>query len=154
MEEKEIKKISEVEEIEKAARSASAKLSHVPAEHVQQRALIETELRRLKAESAEKVRQLIYDYAKKIRLRGLPYNRVDTLLKKTTTLQGFRKAVEVMDATLEKREKSALRKTLENRLSDIRVRLNRIRSRGRSRMSYKANQALGGDTRANRAQRY
>lgn len=51
----------------------------------------------LSEQEAEAVKQEIYDYAKALGLRGLPYNQVDTMLKSARTAGDLRKSIERLD---------------------------------------------------------
>jgi hypothetical protein len=79
-------------------RSIRSKLIGVPKELVAERVSLELQLEKLKTRSADFVRQRIYDYAKAAGLQGVPYNRVDTLLKNSKTEADFRRAIRVMDS--------------------------------------------------------
>jgi diguanylate cyclase (GGDEF)-like protein len=51
----------------------------------------------LSEQEAELVRGQIYDYAKALGLRGLPYNQVDTMLKNSRTAGDLRRSIERLD---------------------------------------------------------
>lgn len=133
---------SEVEAIEKEARKLQGKLIHVSKELVAERANIQVEINKYKNESRDKIMSLIIDYAKKIGLRGEPYNRVDTLLKNTRTVRGLQKAVNIMDEVMQKRVRSRLYEAVQKKVKSEYLRLKRITGKSQSTQSLEANRRL------------
>jgi len=140
---KPIPTISQVDKIEKAARSLRSKLRYVSDEVLGQRAEMEVEMLNYSADLQEKLTNMIYDYAKKIGLRGEPRNRVDTLMKNVKTVSAFRKALETMDVVLYKRQNSVLKKQVMKRIMAERMRLKRLEGKTRqSRTDLNSNRKL------------
>lgn len=75
------------------------KLSNISKDLLLERADITVKMKEFKMKSFDEIRSAIYNYAKKIGLRGVPYNKVDTLLKNTKTPKGLEKAIEIIDET-------------------------------------------------------
>lgn len=107
--------IGDVSEKKKQLRK---KLGKIKEEDLDQRILIEAEIDKLDDLNRERIASNIIGYAQRIGLRGEPYNRVDVLVKNVKTANGFRRAVEVMDNVMEKRNHRRYQKLAEKFVSD------------------------------------
>lgn len=133
---------TEVEALQRAAKSIKSKLTHLQGDLKETRAEIELQIREYQAEAHDKIRNMIYDYARKIGLRGEPYNRVDTFLKNIKTSSGLRKAIEAMDTVMEQRVNRKLRRIVDEKINAEYMRLGRMRNRTQPTTDIVENRAL------------
>jgi hypothetical protein len=133
---------SNIAGIERAARSLRGKLLHISKDNLAQRAAIEVELGKYTKERDQFVRNSIYDYAHKIGLNKEALNRVDTMLKNEKTLNGLLKSIEKMDEILAKKQRSTLRKQLENKIKKEKARLIGKQGKKKSKIAAEQDNAL------------
>ncbi len=106
-----VSQLSEIERDEKDIKRLTGRyISMLPVDRAIERAAIEVELKEMREGRSEKVRSLIYDYAKKSGIRGVPYNRVDTLLKNAKTAADAQRALKIIDEVIQKRNDEGLRR--------------------------------------------
>lgn len=134
--------LDHVKKLNKETRLLQAKIRFISPELAAERANMALKIRELKDESADMVRNMVYDYAKKIHLKGEPYNRVDTLIKNSKTARNYEKAVEIMDEVLQKREKNVLHRKVRDTIKKEKDRLKRLAGKGKSNQDITANKRL------------
>ena len=131
-----------IDEYEKKKKELRRKLGRLKEDTIAERIRVENEIDRLDALNRDRIKEEIYGYAQRIGLRGEPRNRVDTLLKNARTANDFRKAVEVMDGTLQKRQHSRYLKAAEKAVEGAYTYLRKIEGKTRATTDIEANRAL------------
>lgn len=86
-----------VKAIETEMAKLRGKLRHLPKEQLRERAEISLKIQGNIAAQLWEIRNAIYEYAKKIGLKGVPYNKVDLMMKNADTLGKMKKAMERLD---------------------------------------------------------
>jgi N12 class adenine-specific DNA methylase len=86
-----------VKAIENEMAKLRGKLRHLPKEQLRERAEISLKIQGDIAARLWEIRNAIYEYAKKIGLKGVPYNKVDLMMKNADTLGKMKKAMERLD---------------------------------------------------------
>jgi N12 class adenine-specific DNA methylase len=86
-----------VKAIENEMAKLRGKLRHLPKEQLRERAEISLKIQGDIAARLWEIRNAIYEYAKKIGLKGVPYNKVDLMMKNADTLAKMKKAMERLD---------------------------------------------------------
>jgi GGDEF domain-containing protein len=103
-------------------------LRQLPEDALDKRALIEVKIDKATDKRVDEIKQGIYDYAAKIGLRGVPYNKVDLLLKNAKTIAALQRALNTMDQVYDRTRISELRKEVYNTLWQKTKKLNRLQS--------------------------
>lgn len=99
------KKARDLERQIYAIRKSLKGISRTSAE---KRAELAIKLDTLRGGQVWEIKNAIYEYAQAIGLSGVPYNRVDLMLKNTNTAAGLKKAVEYLDEVWNKFERRSL----------------------------------------------
>jgi hypothetical protein len=120
------KEANRVKMLEKEMRSLRKELKGIQENLLMSRAEIGIKLKTVAEARIDEVRNAIYDYAKAIGLSGVPYNKVDLMLKNATSAAGLRKAVSRLDDIWRNYEKRAVYMTVLDRVEKEYRRLAKI----------------------------
>lgn len=91
--------VSRLEPLTKEVRALKNWLRWLPENLIEERAKITLQINTIDMKRSEEVKQAIYDYAAKLGLKGVPYNKVDTMLKNAKTAADLRRAIKSIDNT-------------------------------------------------------
>lgn len=123
--------IDKAERLQKEARSLRGKLVHMPDDNLLERANLTDQVNQWDQERHETIVGAIYEYAKRIGLRGVPYNKVDVALKNAKTAKHLREALDMLDERWQEAVKTALRTRVLKTVSEERLRMKRAQGKGR-----------------------
>jgi GGDEF domain-containing protein len=118
-------------------------LRSIPEDALDKRALIEVKIDKATDKRTDEIRQGIYEYAAKIGLRGVPYNKVDLLLKNAKTIKALQRALNTMDEVYDRTRIAELRKDVYDTIWKKMKKLNRLQNaKVPSNVDLEANRAL------------
>ena len=118
-------------------------LRTIPETALDKRAIIEVQIDKATDKRIDEIRQAIYEYAAKIGLRGVPYNKVDLLLKNAKTIKGLQRALNTMDEVYDRTRIKELRDEVYKVIWDRTKKLNRLQNaKVPSNMDREGNRAL------------
>jgi len=118
-------------------------LKQLPENALEKRALIEVQIDKATDKRIDDIRQGIYDYAEMIGLRGIPYNKVDLLLKNADTNLSLKRALKILDQVYDSARIAELQKEVYDTVWMKQKKLNRLQNaKVPSNMDIEANRAL------------
>lgn len=101
-------RLKKVQDFQKEMNILRAKLRNLPQQQLEQRAEIGIKIRDAKNAQLTEIKYALYDYAKKIGLKGVPYNKVDLVLRNTGTVGGLQKTLDRLDKVWLDYERSSI----------------------------------------------